>query len=187
MKGFIFGFIFGIIFAINYFKQQQNQQPNIYYNKKIVLTCIVQVQKPRYLKALKQSWAHGCDSIYTYAKHNIKNIEAKKFDVVSSWHLLCEVIRDLVRDTQWALFIQEDTFPVISHLKTFLQDKDPEKAFYLGHATSRWGTPYNHAGAGFVLSHGALILLWNKFTNSEECKEGGRYWNTQDYYLGECD
>jgi len=60
----------------------------------------------------------------------------------------------------WLLKVDINTFVVLENLRYFVSSFDPLFPFYLGHTlSSTWGTSYNSADAGILMSRGTLVQL----------------------------
>lgn len=165
---------------------------------KVHITCVVFVEIEKNAKAALHTWLKHCnDYAFYHAKkpHGRKGDFASELGVViteakSSWDFLCKVILDMWRGKetklQWLLFVSDDMFVVPENLRRMVGHLDWNDPYYLGHAQSLWGQPFNIALAGYVLSKGAVQILAENFTSTERCPLGGKYWKKEDYYLGEC-
>ena len=59
-------------------------------------------------------------------------------------------------DAKWYLFIDADSYVVVSNLLPYLSGLDHTKKLYLGAAARIAGLAFGHGGTGYVLSHAAV-------------------------------
>lgn len=162
-----------------------------YLYNKINVLCVVLVHKLRNVEAINNTWGQKCNKIIFYSLKKLKistsdNIQVIQYSVSSSWELLCSILQHIQRSYEysWAFFINDDLFAIVENLRLFLAKLDHNKMYYIGHSIKFWGVTHNVAEAGYVLSRKSIEYLTNKFSNETECKNGGRYWKQEAYYLG---
>lgn len=159
---------------------------------KVPITCVVFVEKFKLAATIADTWGKHCNKLLFFSYH----LSDSKLPVInlriqyySSWHFLCEVMSYLWKRSSeiplnWIIFIKDDTIVVPENLQYNLAPLNYMEPYYLGHAIVLWGTPYNVAQAGYVLSYESLRRLMVEFDTSEKCAAGGKYWKNDDYYLG---
>jgi len=84
----------------------------------------------------------------------------------------------------WILKVEINTFVIMENLRYFVSSLDPAIPFYFGHTlSSTWGTSYNSAAAGILMSRGALVQL-QKALAKRVCADDGT--SSSDIELGSC-
>lgn len=164
--------------------------------KKVHITCVVFVEREKNLAAASHTWLKHCNDYSLYyakrpndlrGKNFVPDFKVKTIDAKSSWDFLCKTVLDLWEtkqpDLQWLLFVSDDMFVVPENLRKMVAHLDSNYPYYLGHAQTLWGQPFNVALAGYVLSKGTVNLLARNFSINS-CSSGGKYWKKEDYYLG---
>lgn len=173
---------------IRYGKQKNINFESKFLYDRIKITCVILTRKRKNAAAANQTWAHQCnDKLFIYLqpeKVQKTKLPIRQTKLESSWHLLCDAIRTMNDSFHWALFLNDDTFGIPENVRRMVAPLDSKKGFYLGHAIAFWGTEYNAAQAGYVLSKGSIELLQSRFNSTEACAAGGRFWRQEDYYLG---
>lgn len=164
---------------------------------KVHITCIVFVEREKNVIAASHTWLKHCNDYELFhakrpqdhrLKEFAKELRVQVLEVASSWDFLCKIILSLWKSKgpqlQWLLFVSDDMFVVPENLRRMVAHVNPDNSFYLGHAQTLWGQPYNVALAGYALSKGTIRLLAGNFSSFESCSSGGKYWKKEDYYLG---
>lgn len=163
-------------------------ESNYLYNH-VSLLCVLLVRKRKNAVAANNTWAKHCNGqkfIYLQNEKVQKTmLPIRQEKIESSWHLLCDAVREISAKYQWSLFVFDDMFAVPENVRHMVAALNAEKGHYLGHAISFWGTTYNVGQAGYVLSRGSVRALQNLFNSTEACIAGGRFWRQEDFYLGE--
>ena len=59
-------------------------------------------------------------------------------------------------NAKWYLFIDSDSYVMLSNLLTYLRDLDHTKKLYMGDVTQVNGVDFAQGGTGYVISHGAM-------------------------------
>lgn len=162
-------------------------------SRQVSVTCVVFVEKLKLAKSIQITWGKRCNNIYFFG-HNLKDAELPIIDInikiISSWQLLCEVMKYIWSDKvmvdklEWIIFVKDNTMIIPENLRYIVAPLDYRDDYYLGHPVVMWGQPYNVAQSGYVLSKGALAKVAQMFNTSEKCIRGGKYWKKEDYYLG---
>lgn len=160
---------------------------HLYENVKLL--CVLLVRKRKNAVAANNTWAKHCNDrlfIYLQSERVQKTmLPIRQEKIESSWHLLCEAIRNKVGlNFDWVLFVYDDTFAIPENVRKMVAALDADGGFYLGHAISFWGTVYNVGQAGYVLSRGSIRAIKERFNSTERCIAGGRFWKREDFYLG---
>lgn len=84
----------------------------------------------------------------------------------------------------WMIKVDVNTFVIMENLRYFVNLLDPSLPFYFGHTmSSTWGTSYNTAEAGILLSRGVLIELQEALVKGVCTKHGS---SSSDVELGKC-
>lgn len=159
---------------------------------KVPITCIVFVEKLKLAATIKDTWGKHCNRLLFFSQQladsnlSVINLGIK---YTSSWQLLCEVMNYIWKRSneiplQWTIFVKDDTIVIPENLRYIVAPLDFREPYYLGHAVVLWGSPYNVAQAGYVLSYETLRRLMEVFDTPEKCAAGGKYWKKEDYYLG---
>ncbi|XP_050310425.1 glycoprotein-N-acetylgalactosamine 3-beta-galactosyltransferase 1-like [Anthonomus grandis grandis] len=154
-----------------------------FLHNKIKILCIILVKSERNFVSASATWAKGCNRVKAiYLESNRKQMPRKVDKRKSSWFLLCN---NLLEENQfdWTLIVQDTSFVIMENLRFYVAPLDKDDKHYLGHAVKFWSTIYNSKEPGYVLSRGT-IKAFNKFMTREKCEEN-RYWNKEDYYLGQ--
>lgn len=121
-------------------------------------------------EAISNTWATKCSKIVFFSSRkgyfSTPSVKLKTKSGIHSWDALREAIMHLsknyLNDFNWFLGVQEDTFVIMENLAYFLSVYNSSLPWYFGHGYTAWGYSYNVAGAGAVLSNGALRRLSNK-------------------------
>lgn len=156
--------------------------------RRVSLACVVSATSEAKSRALADTWALSCDRLLTYDGRR-PQMGGNVNKSLSSFSALCSAARRAYAaspPSAWVLFVRDDTFCVPENLRRLVASLDATLPWYLGHAVELWGVDYNAAGAGFVLSRGALNLLMKAFPDDSACQKGGKYFKQEDYYLGIC-
>lgn len=164
---------------------------------KVHITCVIFVEREKNVVAASHTWLKHCNDHALYYSMRPHDIRYKEFSpelgvetvpAKSSWDFLCKTVLNLWKakgsKLQWLLFVSDDMFVVPENLRRMVAHVDPNDPYYLGHAQTLWGQPFNVALAGFALSKGTVELLAGNFSAPESCSTGGKYWKKEDYYLG---
>lgn len=162
-------------------------ESNYLYNH-VSLICVILVRKRKNAVAASNTWAKHCNDIKFIYLQNEKvqktMLPIRQEKIESSWHLLCDVIREIPSKFQWSLFVFDDMFAIPENVRKMVAGLNADDGHYLGHAISFWGTTYNVGQAGYILSKGSVKALKNLFNSTEACIAGGRFWKQEDFYLG---
>lgn len=162
-----------------------------YLYNHVSLICVILVRKRKNAVAANNTWAKHCNKrkfIYLQNEKVQKTmLPIRQEKIESSWHLLCDAIREIPTKYQWSLFLFDDMFAIPENVRKMVAGLDSDQGYYLGHAISFWGTNYNVGQAGYVLSRGSIKALQSLFNSSEACINGGRFWKQEDFYLGNFD
>lgn len=150
----------------------------------IKVLCIILVKNEKYLQAANNTWAKGCNKIQPIKLQTQNKIMPKKQSKdKSSWALLYNMLKvQDVKAFDWTIIIKDTTFVIMDNLRYLVAPLNEQEQYYLGYGVKFWGTEYNSAEAGYVLSQGTIKELQRgiKGTNCLEYV----YWNREDYYLG---
>ncbi|XP_058797465.1 C1GALT1-specific chaperone 1-like isoform X2 [Phymastichus coffea] len=159
---------------------------------KVPITCVVFVEKLKLVATITDTWGKHCNKLLFFSR----NLSDSNFSVInlgikytSAWQFLCEIMNYIWKrrneiPLNWIIFIKDDTIVVPENLQYNLAALNYMEPYYLGHAIVLWGTPYNVAQAGYVLSYESLRRVIKLFNTSKKCAAGGKYWKNEDYYLG---
>lgn len=173
---------------VRYGNYGTNYMESQFLYDKVKLMCVLLVRKRKNAAAANQTWAQHCNEktfIYLQSEKVQKTkLPIRQTKLESSWHLLCDAIRGMNITFHWALFLNDDTFALPENVRRMVASLDYNEGHYLGHAITFWGTDYNVAQAGYILSRKSIELLRERFNSTAECVAGGRFWKQEDYYLG---
>lgn len=158
----------------------------------ISITCIVFVKKIKLARSIQNTWGKRCNKLYFFGQHNDSEVSVVNLEIklTSSWQLLCEAFNYVWKDhgtSQWIIFVKDDTLVIPENLRFMVAPLNFTQDYYLGHAVTLWGQPYNVADAGYVISKSVVKKLVDMFDSPEKCAAGGKYWKQEDYYLGKFD
>lgn len=156
-------------------------------NVKVNVMCVMFVKNINNAYAAANTWMKHCNSYKFYGLKPEKYLEVKVLRPKSSWHYLCEIIRQLdssAENYMWVLFVPDDIYAIPENLRHYVFNKNPREHFYFGQKAVFWNEHYNLGQAGYVLSRGSIKALAQRFNTSQSCQSSGKYWKNEDYYLG---
>ena len=122
-------------------------------------------------QAASDTWTTRCSHVVFFAsgKAHLPSpaVKLKTKSDIKSWASLREISQHIAKkyldEYEWFLLVEEDTFIIMENLAYYLAVHNSSKAWYFGHSyTGSLRFNYNVAGAGTVLSKGALRRLSNK-------------------------
>lgn len=176
----------------DYFSYSGNKSLNQFLESQILkvkvkLMCVMFVKSINNAYAAANTWMKHCNSYKFYGLKPEKYLEVKVLRPKSSWHYLCEIIRQIENsadDYMWVLFVPDDIYAIPENLRHYVFNKNPKGQFYLGQKAMFWNQHYNLGQAGYVLSKGSITALAKRFNTTQSCQTSGKYWKNEDYYLG---
>lgn len=145
-------------------------------------------------KAVKLTWAKRCDKVLFMSSKEDLEIGSITLNVSEGrenlWAKTKEAFRyvhkHFLKDFDWFLKADDDTFVIVENLKYFLQSKSPEEPIYFGSRLKpmvRQG--FMSGGAGYVLSKKALQrFVEDALTNEDICYKGNN--GPEDVEIGKC-
>ncbi|XP_013399321.1 glycoprotein-N-acetylgalactosamine 3-beta-galactosyltransferase 1 isoform X1 [Lingula anatina] len=143
------------------------------------------------VKALWETWGKRCNKLLVF-KHKNTPLEHKDVPVidlkhkVDTWNAMEETLQHLhvfYRDKyDWFYRAEEDTFTVVENLRYFVSVYNATSPHYFGHVYKEWRSLYNLGQAGFVISRGALDILYQGIEKDQLCPYSG----TADIMLARC-
>ncbi|XP_066997955.1 glycoprotein-N-acetylgalactosamine 3-beta-galactosyltransferase 1 [Anabrus simplex] len=155
---------------------------------KISVICAVYVRKVKNAVAINNTWGKRCNEIVYFSLHKEDSFPVIHFKANNSFHYLCDSIRyiwkEYMKILQWILFVPDDLFVIPENLRYYVAPLDHTIPYYMGHPSTFWGQVYNMGQAGYVLSRGAMEALQSTFNSTGKCRDGGKYWKNEDFYLG---
>lgn len=130
------------------------------------LLCLIPTVYPlsKNVEAIKRTWGARCDELLftSYASRGEKDIVVlpnieKSENLWGQVHpAFTHVVESGLLETfDWVLKTDDDAYIVVDNLRTLLDGVDPSEPFYFGHTQSHAAPAFN-AGAGYLLSRGAL-------------------------------
>jgi hypothetical protein len=85
-------------------------------------------------------------------------------------------------EMKWYVFVEADTFILVSMLRQYLAMQDPAQLFYAGSQTFVAGDEFAHGGSGFVVSQPAMRKVVNHYLAQKSDIE--RF--TNRHWCGDC-
>jgi hypothetical protein len=103
---------------------------------------------------------------------------------LDKWKFLPMINRTLRErpEMKWYVFVEADTFILVSMLRQYLAMQDPAQLFYAGSQTFVAGDEFAHGGSGFVVSQPAMRKVVNHYLAQKSDIE--RF--TNRHWCGDC-
>ncbi|KAF6209627.1 hypothetical protein GE061_015375 [Apolygus lucorum] len=169
------------------FKKRSVFLESEYLTTAVNVACAVFTVKVRNSYTVASSWGSKCNSVQFYSDKvddYLKTVQIR--GKPNTWEFLCLTILDLATHVSagWYVFAKDDVYFIPENFRYIVATRDPSKPYYMGRNALFWGTLYNTGKTAFVLSRGALELIYNKYNSSFACKQSSMYRNNEDYLLG---
>ncbi|XP_077553769.1 glycoprotein-N-acetylgalactosamine 3-beta-galactosyltransferase 1-like isoform X2 [Haemaphysalis longicornis] len=146
-------------------------------------------RKARHVKA---TWGRRCNTLLFMSSRADASLPAVALNVTESRSALWAktkaafdyVARHHLRDHEWFLKADDDTYVVVENLRYFLRDKNASEAVYYGCRFRPYVKQgYMSGGAGYVLSREAVRRLAERGPHSGCRADGG---GAEDVEMGRC-
>lgn len=119
--------------------------------------------------AIQETWSKRCSKVIFFdSQTRMRKVTTIKItsQKSESWAALREALMHIssqyLDSYDWFLKAEDDTFVIMENLAYYLSVHNATESTYFGHAYEYWGTTFNAAGPGIVLSQAALRRLNSK-------------------------
>lgn len=139
--------------------------------------------------AINDTWGRHCSKTLFFTSHQnpVKgtiNIELGRLDSWSGTHEIIKYIaaKGYLDEYDWFVRGEEDTYIIVENLLYYLSVRNATDSLYIGHTYTGWGSTYNSAGSGYVLSKAAFRKLQTVILKGQ-CRPSSF---AEDVSLGTC-
>uniref|UniRef100_A0A7I4YEJ9 N-acetylgalactosaminide beta-1,3-galactosyltransferase n=1 Tax=Haemonchus contortus TaxID=6289 RepID=A0A7I4YEJ9_HAECO len=196
--GFLFGQQLGHFTGFEYRRPVKNytiEDPQRYLFDEVKIFCwVATTSRNHKTKAYAQmaTWGRYCNGILFVSNATDDRLPILLFNQTDNFHNLylktreafLWIYKNIVHDYHWFLKADDDTYFHMPNLRHFLKSYSPNESLAFGHEYNIHKFRYHSGGAGYVLSHEAVLRLGALgFNYHPVCDQTIP---PEDLYLGQC-